>query len=100
MTKTDIYFPEIWKAVNLAKSRSDELDDVSRRNIVHPRWREDGALENWQIEAMLKDELESEREDADRLITGIAEIQSAFSKAAVAELHSLTTTFAEIRPAN
>jgi hypothetical protein len=100
MTKTETYFPELRNALNLAKSRVDELDDFSRKNIVHPRWSEDGPLEDWQIEAMLKDELESEREDANRLITGIADNQSALSPAAAAEFNSLTALFAEIRTAN
>jgi hypothetical protein len=100
MTKTETYFPELRKAVNLAKSRVDEFDYFSRKNIVHPRWREDGPLEEWQIEAMLKDELESEWEDADRLIKGIADNHSALSPAAVGEFHSLTSLFAEIRTAN
>jgi hypothetical protein len=102
MTETTTYFPALRKSLDSARARDLELDDLLKRNIVHPRWREDeanqGHLENWQVEALLNDELGLIGDDAEREIKAIEGNQAALSPAAAAEFQCLVHRFNVIWP--
>jgi hypothetical protein len=95
-------FSELRKCLNFAKARVAELDDL-KRNIVHPRWREDeanlGHLENWQVKSMLEDELEAAKEDAEHEIQAFTENQGCLSQIGLAEFQALAAQFNAIWPA-
>jgi hypothetical protein len=91
-------FSELRKSLDFAKARVAELDNL-KRNIVHPRWREDGLLEPWQVKSMLEDELESAKEDAEREIQAFTENQGALSPTGRAAFQALAAQFNAIWPA-